>query len=172
MNPSEIKKSLEDMKNRIEVLEYSSFGPNPNVHPQTVFNLKRYASGGISRTGTDESRTLSTASGTQTIAHGLGKTPTQVIIHARSPYANGAEAIFSDGIMTTNGTQNCISFLSSSVAGSGVSFVNSNIIYLIDAASAGQSATLTVDTNNLNIHWTKVSAGPTANVAIMWIASG
>jgi hypothetical protein len=123
-----------------------------------------YANGTTTRAG-------NTASGTQNIAHGLGKTPTYIRITARKLITG--LIISSDGVY--NGTTTSCVFLYMSPAGgvNSASGVDSTNIILIDEVDIGanrQEATVTVNATNIVLSWTKSGTTSSDDINIMWEA--
>lgn len=114
----------------------------------------------------------STASGSQTIAHGLGKTPKFVRIKAM--YATGAAAgqSYSDG--SYNGTsQSCIyKWFDTNGNQNGVGNA-AKIAHLSFGSGSGDSnyaeAVASIDSTNITLTWTKTSS-PTGTYQLLWEA--
>ena len=99
---------------------------------------------------------LSTASGTTVIAHGLGISPKLIKAEA---YYGGLRSLGS-----SDGTSNkCIYFDSSNALNS-----STRCIYLGDSSNR-QEATITVDATNITVNWTKAGI-PTGTSAILLTA--
>lgn len=112
---------------------------------------------------------LSTASGTQNIAHGLGATPKGIRITTRYSAAGYATT---DSVGVYNGTTNSVVYsgrisTTSSYGGS----ANGNIAWYdaTGADSATQKAVATWDGTNIILTWTKANS-PTGTLQIMWEA--
>ena len=108
-----------------------------------------------------------TASGTQTIAHGMGVTPSRCSIHVSGYESSGVYGC--SGYAVYNGTT--LSTLSDcpNVSGGGATGVGT-VLYVYSGANTGQSATaITLDATNINIAWTK-EGSPTGNIDIVWEA--
>lgn len=110
--------------------------------------------------------TISTASGTQTIAHGLGLTPKMVRLTANLGGANGSPL---QSFGTYNGTTNACTYVADNgtqVAGS------SSSVGIVLRTSAGNDASgvITFDATNITITWTKTGT-PTGTAEIMWEAT-
>ena len=117
---------------------------------------------------------ISTASGTQTIAHGLGAAPSFVRLRAvvsnLATSASGAETSTTE--TTYNGTTQASVYIyhaSSSSAG------NSNSTHgvafrVFSSLGDYQSGVITYDATNITITWTK-TASPTGTANIMWEAT-
>lgn len=133
-------------------------------------SIKAYVDSVSSGTNGQTTRDLSTASGNQTIAHGLGRTPKKIRIIAMN--RSGSTGI-SQSFGTYNGTTNSNVYIG---ANSNSQYYkgsdNTNIItaYAVDITSTTPSvATATFDATNITLAWTKVGA-PTSVVEIMWEA--
>jgi len=104
---------------------------------------------------------LSTATGTQTIAHGLGQTPNFVKITVMGPFTGSLASVG-----TYDGTNNQCIYISNPHSTNASS--NTTYAALVSDTSTGasQSATVTVDATNVTLHWTKTST-PTGTAAIL-----
>ena len=121
----------------------------------------------VTRKNGVNSRDVSTASGTQSIAHGLGVTPKIVRINAIWLYST-ARSLFSLG--TYSGATTATIYKGSSSNGTAESSGqdSANIISLFDTTgNQGATATITVDATNINIAWTKLSF-PTGIAYFSW----
>ena len=125
---------------------------------------------GVSYSSVTSTRNLSTASGSETIAHGLGKTPS--CVRADANVATGNSVGHSRGFY--NGTTQNYSWFGwkntgtdgSSSQGTG------SIIQIYDGGGTeGQVASITVDATNINVTWTKVGAG-SASIGVLWEVEG
>lgn len=125
---------------------------------------------------------LTTASGTQTIAHGLGKTPKYIRITYRKSYTNqalGSSTVnFYDGVGTYNGTTYANTYNgtdSSSAGGAGYysTFQSTSNIIVYTAGGGGstisQVATAAIDSTNITLTWTKTLT-PTGTLLMTWEA--
>lgn len=119
----------------------------------------------------DTTRDLTTASGAQTIAHGLGRTPSRV--HIKATYASGSVATSAEvSIAETiyNGTtqsSNSIWHLSGNAANGNTGvFANTFTVYS-GASNATQTGVITADATNITITWTKANS-PTGTAKILW----
>jgi hypothetical protein len=117
-----------------------------------------------------------TASGSQTIAHGLGEVPNKIRISAIKivdPALFGNQAI-SNGAYE-NGGSNCIySIMDGGAGADGIGNNSANMIEIWDdqTGSDKQVATITVDATNIILAWTK-SGSPTSDaIQILWEAIG
>lgn len=110
---------------------------------------------------------LTTASGTQTIAHGLGATPTYVKLIAVCISAD-----YGDGSFNSNGSYNGTTNACVWTNGASPSLVGNSAtaaIALYRTATAYQTGVVTVDGTNITITWTKTST-PTGTAHILWEA--
>lgn len=119
----------------------------------------------------DTTRDLSTASGAQTIAHGLGRVPSRV--HIRGTYAEGSAATSAQvSIAETiyNGTtqsSNSVWHLSGNAANGNTGlFVNTFTLYAGGPTNT-QTGVVTVDATNITITWTKANS-PTGTAKLLW----
>jgi hypothetical protein len=114
---------------------------------------------------------LSTASGTQNIAHNLGATPKQIKITVISVSFYGL-SIFSTGVY--NGTTNSCVYVGDAGSGSptpNVSSSDSYFIHLMTSSGVTQDATVAFNSTNIVLTWTKTGS-PTGSAYIMWEAIG
>lgn len=116
-------------------------------------------------------RAGNTASGTQTFAHNLGVTPSYVRITARYYTNSGTSMSISDGVY--NGTTTSSTSLFTDTGPLSV-VSNSNIIeiYYTTSGSNNQKATISVDSTNITLTWTKAGTLYNGDIAIMWEAYG
>lgn len=118
-------------------------------------------------------RAGNTASGAQTIAHGLGRTPKLVRITATWPSAATGTANLSISEGVYNGTTNSsvwgVQESASENASGGVD--NTNGVHLVDN-SGSQVAVITVDGTNITLTWTRAGGTGAANMNIMWEVYG
>lgn len=120
-------------------------------------------------------KTLSDATVTQTIAHGLGKTPTFVRM-------DGSGAGSSADIFLCNSTfDGTISnYVASFTVPGGGSIVRTgsgaggNFLVALDnnGSANGQIATITVDSTNLYLAWVKNGSGLAQGFGFVWVAMG
>lgn len=115
---------------------------------------------------------ISTASGTQTIAHGLGVTPN--FVRLDSLYRSSG-SYRSKSFGSYNGTTNtCIYDYSDNASAFGSGSTTSYAIRVLGAttpASNYQTGVITVDATNITITWTKTGS-PTGTAQIRWEAHG
>lgn len=116
---------------------------------------------------------LASASGTQTIAHGLGVAPRLVRLTALfSDSSTTDPAVISNAFaLYSSSTQSSVfnSHRSSSSASSNESKHGSTFTIYSDADSKYQSGVITVDATNITITWTKTST-PTGTANLIWEA--
>lgn len=107
-------------------------------------------------------RDISAANGTQTIAHGLGTTPTLVKI---SGGVAGASGFSSTGTLYFNSTQ--YSWYSSGDTGSGTVETAGATFTMKGLDNADCTGTVTVDSTNISIAWVKTGS-PTGTAYMIW----
>jgi hypothetical protein len=113
---------------------------------------------------------MTTASGTQNIAHGLGRIPK--IVRLRGCHTGANFVATSQGAF--DGTTNSVAWVSSSGAGAGLDGGDTtNSIRLVENGSLTnyQSGVVSVDATNIIITWTKTAA-PSGIAQIQWEAEG
>ena len=116
-------------------------------------------------------RAENTASGSQTIAHGLGKTPTRVRFVAGKTYLSESNEQWSEGCWDGSG-QHCIYFAEHTAGAYGNDDTHAIAVYK-DGGSNGQIAVVTVDATNITLTWTKAGTGVDGsgnNIVILWEA--
>ena len=108
------------------------------------------------------------ASGSQTIAHGLGTTPLFVRITARKLVVTN-DLTYSDGVY--NGTtMSCVYTTPNTSSDASADAISTAIIHIQDSSGNTQVATVTVDATNITLSWT-LTGTPTVNdLRIMWEA--
>lgn len=117
-------------------------------------------------------RAVDAATASVTYAHGLGKVPTRVNFTALyvGSGAGGATILHSFGVYNASTTA-CVYFErysdSSVLNTAGTS--SSNMVS-IGGGNAGQTATISIDSTNITLSWTRVSTGITGNIGLMWEA--
>lgn len=118
----------------------------------------------LQKSGIDSSWAFNTASGTLTIAHGLGSTPSLVIIKA--VLTDTSLGLSSYG--TYNGTTTtCVYFNTTPNTGSSTT----NVIELWETpTSLGQRATITVTGSNILLAFTRVGGTGAGTISILWQA--
>ena len=164
-----------------------SAGPN-SVTTSTTTNLTGFITGNGSIIGVDTTvyqstvktgittRDISTASGTQTIAHGLGRVPKYVEVTVEMVFSASVSMECKGIYDGTNHSGMCIIWTE------GTTTATTDNIYTSTAAEIGldnvgsvnpfsgatkASGVITVDGTNITITWTK-SGSPTGTCNIMW----
>lgn len=137
----------------------------PAVDGSNLTNVIVYANG-------VSTRVLSTASGDQTIAHGLGKTPKRVKISVGMiPETGNYLANHSWGVYDSSGTH-CM-YLGRN--GNAQGFQGTSSAYIVSvwdhttSGTTAQTATITVDGTNITLSWTK-NGFPVSTAQILWEA--
>lgn len=116
-------------------------------------------------------RAGNTASGAQTIAHGLGKTPSYVRLTGTFSGSGSGETGMSIG--SYNGTTNCNTYISTGSNGSQSGSDTTNAIFITNNGGASsQAGVVTVDGTNITITWTYAATQDSALMRIMWEAQG
>ena len=118
------------------------------------------------------SRSMTAASGTETIAHGLTTTPKKVIINAKFTSSTNAD-IWAHSTGIYDGT-NTKTLHMAPRNGSGLSGIDTtNIIVMNEIATpTSQVATISVDATNITLTWTKTGI-PASNTAyFIWEVEG
>ena len=128
-------------------------------------NMPKYANG-IS------TRTLDAASSIENIAHGLGRSPRIVRIHAEMRNSGGDASSSSFGVY--NGvTVARVTINRASTTNGGTSTSTSTILELSEnggGSPIGQNATITVDATNIILNWTKVGTPGAHDIRYVWEA--
>lgn len=150
---------------------FSSFPITPSSPPTTNYQIanKKYVDDSVSNYfNTQTTRDLTTATGTQTVAHGLWYTPKIVdIFTIMTLWVVWWIELWSD--WSYNGTNNVCVYKNQTWASNyGVWWSSTKCIY-IDQNGATQTATITVDSTNINISWTKTWS-PTGTAFLTLIA--
>lgn len=123
---------------------------------------------------------LTTASGTQTIAHGLGKTPKYVrisfILSQTNIAGTSGIANLRNGVGTFNGTTYATWYTgtqSGDTSGNYTTIQTTSYLVAYEAGSGGsdvsQKATAALDSTNITLTWTK-TASPTGTLLMTWEA--
>ena len=105
---------------------------------------------------------LSTATGTQTIVHGLSAIPKHVRIDAVfAGSEGGGHQLLRNFTGTYDGTSVAAtsSYLDAGAPGGGTDNSTGNIIHYANVSGGGQTATITMDATNVYLHWTKANGG-------------
>jgi hypothetical protein len=143
------------------------------VYDGTNFQMVSALATTVSHKTGQSTRTADTASGSQTIAHGLGKTPRKVTISSSLLIATNCWAM---SIGNYDGTStNCI-FIGSptNVTGANASGDTTNIVYMYraDGTAGSQAATIAVDATNITLTWTKTGTMPANTIYLSWEVEG
>lgn len=112
------------------------------------------------------------ASATQTIAHGLGKTPKKVKIKLYVPLTNNAGYTTLLAEAVYNGTTQTSHSVYQNNSGGGAAYNYDNTFSLNSGTSSGSNWTrgvITVDSTNISIAWTKTGS-PTGTYNLVWEA--
>ena len=123
---------------------------------------------------------LTTASGTQTIAHGLGKTPKYVrisfILSQTNIAGTSGIANLRNGVGTFNGTTYATWYTgtqSGDTSGNYTTIQTTSYLVAYEAGSGGsdvsQKATAALDSTNITLTWTK-TASPSGTLLMTWEA--
>ena len=113
------------------------------------------------------------ATGVETIAHGLGKTPKKIRIKAVKATGTATLGSVSEG--TYNGTTNSALYFTTGESGNPDNWINgtsgTQIVYLDFKSGASNTAIATFDGTNITLTWSK-SGSPTGTVYLLWEAEG
>ncbi len=161
------------------IKSFLSFPLTPSSDPSNAYEVanKQYIDNNpITKNFVTATKNPSDANATQTIAHGLGRTPKLVRITASmvSGSGSGTESCHSYGIWKTGNTYACQWYtmietnVRSAVAFDSTSYVVSVGQVLSDGSNAFASATVTVDGTNVYLAWTKTQS-PSSNTAHLTI---
>lgn len=115
------------------------------------------------------SKTLSDSNGaTQTIAHGLGRTPK--LVRIKTAAFNAGEGYIGEGTWSNSKYASHVFWVTTAASNAEVS--TSYIIKLSQygTTSAYQTATVAVDSTNITLTWAKTNS-PTATIDFVWEAS-
>lgn len=111
------------------------------------------------------------ATGAETIAHGLGKTPKKIRIKASRSAGVGTLGTVSEG--TYNGTTNSALYFTTGESGNPDFWINgtsaTQIVYLDFKSSQTNTAIATFDATNITLTWSK-GGSPTGTVYLLWEA--
>lgn len=122
------------------------------------------AVGGITFNHGLATRSGNASSGDQTIAHGLGKTPAVVkLVAMKSAGDNGGVSLsfgsYKSGSVRSLTAEYILSINSST----------SNIISIVDYGGGNkQEATISVDSTNITLSWTKTGTPSSSTIIILW----
>ncbi len=142
----------------------SSFLQNDGTGALTWARSTTASTGNTTRAG-------DTASGTQTIAHGLGIRPRLITIQAYKASLGGSNQFTTQSNGSYNGTTNSCAFVGAYSVTS-LSGVASAIIHLPEEAtdSSNQVAIATMDATNITLTWTKTGSPASQVIQIQWSA--
>lgn len=160
------------------VKTFSSSPVVPTPSGSTDAASKGYVDGNpITSTVGVSSRASNTASGTETIAHGLGRTPKKVRMYGIISGANATgQLAVSHGTWVTGNTYGCswVTGIETNAQPGTGNNSSTVIIFLATVASDGttssQSATVTVDGTNISLAWTKTTGSPSGTMYYNWEA--
>lgn len=158
-----------------KLIRFKSDSKYPTASGANITNLQTSNVEGVLTNGNDagalhyhaikilqSTRYLDTASGTVTIAHGLGRVPKYVRVSTTMAYTTGSYGGPSCSIGFSDGTNNySVGFLAyyngSQMSSESVASSSRCIeIKYYNAGYNGQGATITFDATNINIIWTKI----------------
>jgi hypothetical protein len=114
-----------------------------------------------------------TASGSQTIAHGLGATPRYIKITAIKNFGATTNTKLAQSFGTYNGsaTATVYSIVNTVTPAHSVSVSTTNIINIDDdGAGNTQVATVAIDATNITLTWTKAGSPTSSTINIVWEA--
>lgn len=131
--------------------------------------ISQLASENVKYGGNATTRAGDAASGSQTIAHGLGKIPKRVKITAYVGTTGDVSCI-------SQGTYNGTTTASIRMANNAGAFGTTNSANIIDLTLYDgiklQQATISVDANNITLTWTRTGSTPADTIQILWEAEG
>lgn len=107
------------------------------------------------------------ASGTQTIAHGLGRTPSNVFLSGLYFEGNDTQTLTSDG--GYDGTNNASRYggnISQGATAYGIDTTNG--IRIARSSTIYQAGIITMDATNITITWTRTGSTSTGTIQIFW----
>ncbi len=151
-----------------KILKLNSSGYLPALNASLLTNLPNpitYTNGTTTKNAAD-------SSGTQNIAHGLGKAPKKIRIKAIAETLSGAgDSIPAISETVYNGTtQSSVSMHSDGTNFQGGAAVIATTFTLnISGASGTQTGVITYDATNIVITWTKTNS-PTGTYTLLWEA--
>lgn len=122
-----------------------------------------------SKNGTT-TKDMTDADGTQTIAHGLSRTPKKVRLTGTFNIGslNVIKLGLSNGVY--NGTTNSCVYTYASNGGNQYDNNSDTYAIYLNADGDGQRGVVTVDGTNITITWTRITSGATGTAHIMWEA--
>ncbi len=139
---------------------------------QMVSQLGNAATGATYKNGVT-SRSSATASGSQTIAHGLGTTPKYVRLTARLVVGSGTltALAISDGTYNGSTTATVYSLIVENNTNDSTSDTTNGIFLGTDNTRTNtQAAVVTFDATNITLTWTKSGTPASGTIFIMWEA--
>ncbi len=114
-------------------------------------------------------RNNTTASGAQTIAHGLGRVPNRILIHAKL-WDNSTTHLI-DSFGGYDGTTNACVYVTYSGGITAPNETASFGVFIADnAGTLEQKAVITVDATNITLTWTKVGTTDAGTIQLFWTA--
>lgn len=117
------------------------------------------------------SRAGDTASGTQNIAHGLGRTPIYVRVTSAKRISGASVVRMANAYGTYNGTTNAVmwTLIHEASADNTTGTSTSAAIFITDNnGGTDQTGVITVDGTNIIITWTKQASPTSDNITMMW----
>jgi hypothetical protein len=123
----------------------------------------------IAFTHNTANRGLTVASGTQTIAHGLGKMPSNIRFHCHFSLPSSGSGTCTG---TYNGTNQYVAW-QSTVPGQTPDAGDTGTVFIFATTpdrATGQSATVAMDATNITLTWTKIGAIVSGQVSFLWEA--
>lgn len=117
------------------------------------------ASGGMTWKFGTSSRGTTAASGSQTIAHGLGKTPSYITISAG--FVTASSNTFGNSYGSFDGTTQSVAWWVQEPGGGSQGASEAGLIIHLAGVSAGQNASVAFDATNITLTWSREAAGYT-----------
>jgi len=133
------------------------------VDTQVATKVSTFKNGVASRAG-------DAASGTQTIAHGVGATPKVIKITAM--WASGNDDLIQSFGVYNGTTTSCVWFQRIDATDESAGTSSTNVIHLpsLAADSSSQKATVAIDATNITLTWTKTGSPSSESIHILWEA--
>ncbi len=144
------------------------------VYDGTNFQMISPISNTLTFTNGLTTRDMTAATGSQTIAHGLGKVPKKVRMMGTVWANQGGTGYLGFTVQGVyNGTTASLVYLRTIQTGAvGIATtINGEILAFADVGG-NQDATVTVDGTNITLSWTKTGTTNAATMAIMWEVEG
>lgn len=159
----------------VKTFSSSPIAPTPSGTTDVV--IKSYVDGNpITSTIGVSNRGLQATSGSEVIAHGLGRTPKKIRIHGKAVNST-SQISTSSGTWLTGGLYACdygstiITNVQPATSGTTTSAVIYMAVVNSDASINGQSATVSVDATNITLNWSKIgSSFSNSNLYYSWEA--